>query len=737
MKRTVLAAAVAAGFTLLASPPGRAQTPPAEDSTKVEKGEKIVVKGQFIDTTGASAMKSDIPARDTPFTVSNYTDAFMKSIETTTVSDLYSYMTGIQRSGNTGYDLNIRGFTTGQTDKNAIVVNGLPGLSGRFGSPPVSGTDHIELIKGAAGVLYGQTQPGGFVNIITKKPEDVFGASIDMRGSTYAAKPKFGDSNGFNGVADLTGPIDKDGTFQYRLIGEKTHRDLFRTDTYEHSEYFTPSLKWVIGPRTSALVQVEYRHAKTSYDQQLVIPNREISRVPQDIRTHYQEPSDYQEETGKAVTLSMNHAFAGGIKVNAAVRSVRSEDDAIGYDSVAVRANLTSLQRRARNQHNERTYDFYDANLNIPFATGFVTHQALVGANGGKDGTDFDRIQFFNGGNCPGPQCLDIDIYNPVYGVVPALSTLPAVNANTPGNLTHRITKSKSNGVYASDLMTFSEQWKASVGVRRTKESQRAEEVKVANVPTTSISVSDTVPMAGIIFQPTKAWSLYASLSTSFVPPPSTAQDVNGQNNTFEPEKARQVEVGVKGELMGGRFLPTLAIYRIRKENALSTFACSIGTCSQQVGEQEAKGLEFEMDIRLVQGLQTAFGYAFTDAKVLKSADASQVGARLANSAKHVAHIWTRYSIPGVTGLSLGVGAFYNGDRVGNLPAAANRAIIQLPAYSVLDVGAYYTWDRYNVAFKVGNVTNRRYFESAGFTADVQILPGAPRNLSLSLRTVF
>jgi iron complex outermembrane receptor protein len=737
MNRSALFVAVAACFSVAAAPWARAQAlAPASEAGKAERMESIVVQGTFIDISSASGMKSNVPVRDTPFTVGNYTDAFMKAIETTTVADLYSYMTGIQRGGTTGYDINIRGFSTNQADKNAILVNGLPGLAQRFGSPPVSGTDHVEVIKGASGVLYGQAQPGGFVNIVTKKPEEIFGATVDLRASTYASRPKFGDENGFNGVVDLTGPIDAAAAWRYRLIGEMTRKDTFRHAGFEDSEYAAPSVLWKIAPKTSLLIQGEYRHSTTSYDQNMVIPNRNIDLVPEDIRIRYQEPGDEQREEGKAVSVSLAHEFGPGLTLNAATRIVRTEDEARGYDNVAVRSNLRSLQRRARQQHNDRTYDFFDVNLGGAFALGPVKNQALVGVNGGKDTTDFDRLQFFNGGACPGPQCIDIDIYNPVYGAVPSLDSLPRVNPATPANLNRRLTTSRSTGVYATDQLTFTEQWKASVGVRYFRDKQTQEELKLPNVPTTSKSVSDTIPMGGIIFQPDKVWSFYASASTSFVPPPSTAQDVNGQN-TFEPEKAKQYEVGVKSDHMGGRLLTTFAIYQITKENALSTFACPIGTCTQQVGEQESKGAEFEMDIRITDRWQTALGYAYTNAKVTQSADGSQVGARLPNVAKNVAHIWTRFHLKEVKGLSLGLGAFYNGERAGNLPTSANRAVIRLPSYAVVDVAAYYIWDRYSMALKVGNVSDRRYFESTGATADVQLLPGAPRNISLSLRTQF
>ena len=90
-----------------------------------EKVETIEVTGQFLGSGSKSAMKLDVPVRDTPFSVSSYSDAFMKSIETTNVADLYKYMTGVARTGGSGNDLNIRGFSMTAEDRNATLVDGL------------------------------------------------------------------------------------------------------------------------------------------------------------------------------------------------------------------------------------------------------------------------------------------------------------------------------------------------------------------------------------------------------------------------------------------------------------------------------------------------------------------------------------------------------------------------------------------------------------------------------------
>ena len=130
MRRPVFAA----GLITAVSLSGTAVQAAEEETTTTSELQEVTVHGNYIANGTSSAMKLDVPVRDTPFSVSAYTESFMKATETTNVSDLYKYMTGIQRAGATAFDMSIRGFKTSSTDRNAIMVDGLPGLAGRFAS---------------------------------------------------------------------------------------------------------------------------------------------------------------------------------------------------------------------------------------------------------------------------------------------------------------------------------------------------------------------------------------------------------------------------------------------------------------------------------------------------------------------------------------------------------------------------------------------------------------------------
>ncbi len=742
--KTLVATVILA--SLQAAAPALAQTPAAAKAAAPETTESIVVQGQFLGAGAQSAMKLDIPVRDTPFTVESYTGSFMKAIETATVADLYNYMNGVKKSGNTGYDLSMRGFKTSGTDKNAIMVDGLPGLTGRFGSPSTIGVDHIEVVKGPMSLLYGQIQPGGFVNIITKKPMATQFATIDIKGATYAGHGiGFGDRNGLNLAADVTGPLDTDGSLLYRVVGEATDRDGFRYKTYERGTYFAPGATWNVTDTTYLTVQAEHREVKTSFDIGLAAFNRDIGRVA-DITTRYQEPDDFRKERGDTVSVAFVHLINNDWNWNNGLRLVKNNSSQEEFSTIGFR-NATTATRRARILDIERTYRFFDTNVTGDFATGGLRHKLIVGANGGQDTDDENRKKFFNSGTCPGPACLDIDLYNPVYGRVPDIHSLPDFQTGQANLLTDMYFDSKAYGLYASDLVTLSEQWKLSLGLRKAHEKQVIYDKRIVATPTTTkIMDKNALPMGGLLFQPDGHWTLYASYATSYVPPPANSQDENGSNN-FLPTEGKLYETGVKVQrLLDGKLNATVSLYKIDRKNALQDFACTRGTCQSQVGAEQSKGVEVEGDYRPLKSWQVVFNYAYTDATIKAAVDPIQVGARLTNVAKNSANLWSRYDIPSgpLKGLGAGVGLVYTGERTGTLPTTAGTAtsttgpnVLILPSYTVVDFALYYLWDRYAFNLKVGNLFDRTFYESAGQTGTVQVAPGAPRSVTLSMRVNF
>ena len=808
IRRATIASIILAGVPLAFAPLHAAEEDtPSENKAAVAGSEpegaleEVVVRGRFLQTTSTSAMKLDTPVLDTPFSVSAYSESFLKSLEAQSLQDTYNYMNGVKKAGQTAYDLTLRGFKTSGDDKNAIMVDGLPGLTARYSSPPTVALDRVELVKGPMSVLYGQIQPGGFVNMITKKPQAVAARVIDIRAQSYAMqdRPRFGDASGVTGSVDLTGPIDTDKRFLYRFVGEYGQRDGFRDNTYERGPYLAPSLSWVISDDSLANIAYEYRKVKGSFDTGVIAPGTPVvnaagaftgavapattvGNVPR--TTRYQEPGDYRVETGQSLSASFVHHFDGGPTWNTAARSVYSEsfqdEHSPTGQAVTTLANAHTtpnfttrppgtqyIVRRARRLKTRRTYNFIDSNMVASADTGPVRHQFVAGINGGRDTTWENRLGFVSGSGCTGTagqltaaQCAsqNIAIFDPVYGLIS-----PAVGASAFGSASDKLNQTdtgfltNSAGLYVSDLLSFGEHWKLSLGARAMHEDTVTREDRTKNTRYESTASKSLIPSAGLLYEPNKHWTLYGSYSQSYVP--AQAQFLNrvGQPGTFKPITGKQVELGLKTEdLFDSKLSGSVAFFRIRRLDTLISVAAAdqlayFGAacagvpdgenCYFQGTEEESKGAELELNVHPLENWQTTVGYSYIDAIVSKAPLAAQQGARLLNTARNSGNLWTRYDIPSgfARGLGIGVGVVYSGDRAGTVPTSTNPNVLLLPSYITVDLALNYIVRNYAFNLKVGNLLDRAYYESIGQGTNGvnQLAPGAGRLVTLSMRATF
>lgn len=673
-----------------------------------EEIEEIVVMGRFIAADGYSGLKSNVPLRDVPITISSYTQAFMEGIETTRIADLYNYMAGVQRAGNTGYDISIRGFSSGGADRNSLQTDGLPGLAVRFGSPPTVNTERIEVVKGPMSVLYGRIQPGGFINIVTKKPQREANHQFKLRADAYDVD--IGDTFGVTASIDSTGPVNEAGTVLYRFVGELEDTQGFRDNGFSESTYAVGSLTWLPSDRTTVTLALEYRDEDHALDNFLVAPGRDINLIA-DITTRYQEPDDIQPETGYSLALTVDHEISADWSWRANFRYVDHEDSAIGWENLSFR-NPTTLRRRDRNQLNIREYTFIDTSLSWTPTVGGIDHNLMIGFNGGRETSNFERKNF-DGGNAT----LDIDIYNPVYGAGVARAAVPS---------SHRFTTFDAFGLYLQDQITLTENWKAVVGVR-FEDFEAVEENKRGVAADKATDGDDVVPMAGLIYQPNDNWSYYVSWSESFNPPRPDRTDADG-NRDFPAEQGRQLEAGVKANLLDGRAAATLSVFNIEKENVLNRVS---GSVYQLTGLEKSQGFEVEVNANVTDNWQLIAGFAYVDATVGEDRNAALVGMRLRNAPENTASIWNRVQL--TERWSMGLGIAYAGKRWGELPRTGSR--VELPDYFVTDFVVYYDHPAVYGTLKIGNVFDETYYESG--SNDRRIVPGAPRGFVLSLSKNF
>ncbi|WCT78279.1 TonB-dependent siderophore receptor [Novosphingobium humi] len=721
---------------------------------------EIIVTGRFIASGAASATKQNVSTLETPFSVSAYTGDFMKAVQTTQVADLYRYMTGLQKAGSTGYDITLRGFSTTANDRNTVMVDGLPGLSVRFGSPPTVGTEHVEVVKGAASLLYGSVQPGGFVNMITKKPSAIASTEISARG-TVGGSSRGSRVQGGDLAIDSTGALTGDGALLYRFVAQGSTDNYFRDRQYERGLYLAPSLTWHIGASSSLMLQVEYRKVKTSYaNVYLLAPTRaggtDVSWLAP-YNTNYSSPTDNLREEGLTESLTFTHDFGQAVKWTVALRNVDHIDTASAFDINGYNkkdTTFSTLDLRARGQHNYRSYAFADTYLTIKGDTGPINHRLIVGASIGKEVDDFTRLQYcqINSPDKPNADATcnpttaqyTISVQHPDFSGIPPLSYFGA-GALSPKNRSRSYGINVDKGAYISDLITWLPQLKTTLGLRyaTADQTQYANLLQTPPVPgDTHVSNSALLPQAGLIYQPTRHFSFYASYSTSFSPVPGGTQDVNGNFN-FKPTRGTGYEVGAKTELGHGLLTATLALFRIDQTNIIvpsTSTACSTGSCSQQIGAARSRGIELEFTARPLPGWSLIGGWAHTLARVTQNNDPTSgpiPGGAMPNAPEDAVHLWSRYdfSAGALKNLGLGIGYSYTGTRIAYTPTVALPTPFTVPSYSVVDLGVYYTFNEHlHGTLKVNNLFDQYYYASGNVVSGmVNVIPGTPRTIMANL----
>lgn len=665
---------------------------------------------RFSDT----ATKTGLDLFDTPLSVTMLNNAFLQDLSSETLADAYPYTLGLSQSGTNANSFTLRGMSSSLQN---VQIDGLPGLASRFGSPTTTNIERVEVLKGPASVLYGLMEPGGLVNIVTKKPQEESAMSLSSTVRSYAgATSDFGDDSGVTLTFDSTGALTSDDRLLYRMIASAESIESFRDGVRNDNLYLFPSLTYRFSPDAEATFGLEYVKEEGDADDGLVAVNNDINFTAP-INVRYQEDGDIDNDEGLVTFARFNWNVSEATKIRMNYRSVFHEDERRLYENNRVNDAAdpldSTLRRRDRHQLNKREYHFLDANVTHAFETGSLKHNLLFGLNGGFERSDYERIRF---GAVITP---NIDIFDPELGVGVPSDILSG---------TDRITDYWNYGAYAQDVVDLTDQLSVMIGGRYDR--QDVDFTEQVNGFTDSQTSDVFLPQAGIVFRPSEMVSLYASYTESFSPNSVERRDAGG--GSFDPEMGEQVELGLKTALYDERLNLTAAVFSIEKTNIIETNA---NGDYQLLGALESNGMEFELQALPFDNWQFRLGYAYVDSIISESPDTSLVGRRSAFAPEHDAFIWTRYNYPDeILGGLVGVSAGLNYESVRYTNAALSTQV-ELPSYTRADLGFYYDTESYRVAFNIENLFDETYF--TGGTRDTSLYAGDPRLITLSVRKSF
>ena len=309
-------------------------------------------------------------------------------------------------------------------------------------------------------------------------------------------------------------------------------------------------------------------------------------------------------------------------------------------------------------------------------------------------------------------QSYSIDIFNPNYNIVAPTPT--AVILNT-------LEVQKAWGIYAQDQIEIGEMFKVRIGGRY--DDFRPDIALRSTNTSVSAKYTKFSPMAGLVFEPTKSLSFYASYGKGFRP--NSGTDFAG--NLFQPETSESYEVGAKFVTTDGRFTSTLSLFTMTKDGVLTADPANAGF-SRPAGSAKSKGIEFDLNAKLPAGFELFLTYAYTDAEWSTTARDPNfgflisAGDPLINIPKHQGNalLFKTFSV-GNTEAMLGAGVSHVGRRLGE-----TATTFFLPAYTIAKVmGSINVTEQIKLSADVSNIFDKKYYASS--YAALWIQPGMPR----------
>jgi len=686
----------------------------------------------------SSATKTDTPLIETPTSVQIVPRSVIDDQKISTVTEALENVSGVRAQPTLGLVNNIiiRGFTNQNVYRNGLKSN--DDFPSQFDA---ANLQSIEVVKGPA-QLYGRTEPGGLVNVTTKKP---------LNAPYYSLEQRFGSYDFYRTEWDATGPLNKDKTLLYRFTGSYQNNNSFRDFVANDRKLFAPSFTWKPTDATDATLELQVVDQNFTADFGIPVIGTRPAPIP--ISRSLGDPNTPVSHFNQVQLNSLlNHSFNEDWAMHSRFLASFEDADATFVNPAPVfnpagALNQTTGEMQRNAFHEENYNEKYATNIDLTgkFNLGFSKHEVLLGFDFYRSFHHYGIKGFYN---TPDPN-LAINIYNPgpSYGIPQSVFDTAFLTSQRPER-DRSVFFNQWEGVYFQDQITLWDKLHIMGGGRYdwTETARgRSSTYERANALVDSATRKDEgfSPRVGVLYQPIQELGIYGNWTTSF----GANNGLSATGANFKPQIGEQFEAGIKTSLFDERFLATLAYYHLTKDNLLTPdLSTADPNDSVAIGQQRSRGVELDMTGQITDALSVIASYAYTDARVTKDAsvaDGGFLGKRLSNVAENAGSLWLKYDFSGhkaLNGFSAGVGTFAAGQRQGNIDNS-----FQLPGYVRLDAFAAYRWNikktKVTAQMNIRNLLDKRYYESTDPDANISpalgVAPGAPLMAIGSLRVEF
>ncbi|GAB3522104.1 TonB-dependent siderophore receptor [Emticicia fontis] len=707
-----------------------------------------------------SATKIAVKNKELPQAMSTVTKELIADRQAFQLADAVKIASGVIPSSYYN-QYNIRGISQNEEGQ---IINGMRTRQYYFLQPLTTNIERVEVLKGPASVTFSSVDPGGSINMITKKPLTETRREVSLSAGSFST---------LRGTLDFTGPLNESKTLLYRLNGAYQEASSFRDLVGNKSVLISPSFSYIPNSKTAINTELIFSNMLGNLDRGqpifgAVAGQTNLNSTP--ISLNLGASNDFFKSKELILMANLSHKFSQHISFNAAyMKQTWTEDlqehrttNAFATDiSGAPVTSLVMMQMVQRKQ--VWNTDNLNAYFNFNFDLGKTSHKLVVGYDlqnwhklkgGGqnaargfllKDGTVASGFVVANAANyqtitvdgktLPKPNVNYFDLKNPTYTIRNLNDYVMNSRTALPSAMT------STNAIYLQEQLKVG-RFSALLSLRNEwfEDITNYEAPKEASFKNTAL-----IPRVGLTYVVSKSINIYATYLKGYQPQSNTVTlmpSTGGYYGTdqsaaqFKPLESDLKELGMKCTLGGSQFTLSAAIYEINQKNILMNANDPTNPdLLVQRGADRSRGFETDLAGYILPNWQINASYSFIDAVIMMDRDEKLIGQRKENTPKHSGNLWTRYNFSGTSAMKdLGVG-FGMQTQSSRIPWFSRA--FEVPAFTTFDAAIYYTPAKSNVqmALNLNNVFDKTYW--IGAQNYTRLFPGAPRNFILTATYKF
>jgi iron complex outermembrane receptor protein len=581
-----------------------------------------------------------------------------------------------------------------------------------FSVPQLFNIERVEFLKGPAGMLYGQTAPGGLFNYVTKKPSETFSG---------AAKLVAGTEDRYGGQVEVSGPVAEGVALRGGAFFED--RDLPRTWAGNKSLILDGGARFDLG---LAQLTVQALRIEQDLDANRLrgIPVDDDGHFLADREWNHNEPTDFLNLRSTSFYARFETSPLEGLDLNLSARRIESNETQQYHEPFLLDSDddgvFDGITRQFRDQYRESAV--WSTGGNAVWSAQFsdtVSNRVLAGFDySTEDALSLSASLSGTGVPTDGLPC-PLSFENPVYGACDSSTYNMPAQSRT-------LTDTERYGFYLLNELTIG-RLIAVAGIR----TDTFNDVSTANNGNvTQFEGSDETYRLGLVWRAFDDLSFFGQYATSFEPQSASSQDPR-RGGPFAPTTGNMIEGGLKTALMNGRIQSTVAAYRIVRENLLQATGVDPENDgfenSATFGEVTSKGVDIDIAADLTPNWVLVLNYGYNDTRITKDNGNTTItnslpNGRFVNAPEHMLGFWTRYQLSG-TGLAGAFGGDYVSKRFNFQGQPVNP-------YFVFDASVSWARGPFELRLRVDNLFDKTYAAS-GFNDRGGHFPGRPRSAFL------